>query len=151
MVQKPLSFYVDLLVSEHFALKGFSLPFLTCLFSRLLGQSTTLLAVTWVFAAHVPCERENSWGIASEASLFQRWIRERLLRYFSFKAIFEEKRGRESMAAASCCLRSPFHPNAHHKQEPLQTDRRYMLAVMPHGVIPFASTLDRSCWEWVPI
>lgn len=25
-------------------------------------------------------------------------------------------------------------------KEPLQKDRRYMLAVMPHGVIPFAST-----------
>ena len=75
-------------------------------FPRFHRQSMTLLAtVTWVFAANVPCvESENSWGITpiAEASFLQRWLRERLLRYFSFKAIFEEKWGRESMA--SCCL-----------------------------------------------
>ena len=31
VVQKP-SFYADLLASEHFALNGFSWPFVTCLF-----------------------------------------------------------------------------------------------------------------------
>lgn len=59
--------------------------------------------MTWVFAASVPCvERENSWAIA-EASFLQRWLRERLLRYFSFKAIFEDKWGGSQW-------QSPFHP-----------------------------------------
>ena len=132
-------------------------------FPRFHRQSMTLLAtVTWVFAANVPCvESENSWGITpiAEASFLQRWLRERLLRYFSFKAIFEEKWGRESMA--SCCLGEvTFSSHDAHIQriyraqwacwqEPLQKDRRYMLAVMPHGVIPFASTLDRRCYEWL--
>ena len=47
VVQKP-SFYADLLASEHFALNGFSWPFVTCLF---FPGFTDRAKVTWVFAA----------------------------------------------------------------------------------------------------
>lgn len=75
------------------------------------GSALATLGVLAVWPMHM--ERPYRTGGTAIASFLQRWLRERLLRYFSFKAIFEE---------------------------PLQKDRRYMLAVMPHGVIPFAST-----------
>ncbi|CAJ1403072.1 unnamed protein product [Effrenium voratum] len=75
------------------------------------GSALGMLGVLAVWPMHT--ERPYRTGGTAMASFFQRWLRERLLRYFSFQAIFEE---------------------------PLQKDRKYLLAVMPHGVIPFAST-----------
>ncbi|CAK8991240.1 2-acylglycerol O-acyltransferase 2-A (Acyl-CoA:monoacylglycerol acyltransferase 2-A) (MGAT2-A) (Monoacylglycerol O-acyltransferase 2-A) [Durusdinium trenchii] len=75
------------------------------------GSVLAMLGIMAVWPMHM--ERPYRTASTPMAALLQKWLRERLLRYFSFKAIFEE---------------------------PLQKDRRYMLAVMPHGVIPFAST-----------
>jgi len=79
-----------------------------------LAAGSALLGLGVLAAWPMHLERPYRSGGSAFSELFQRWLFDRLLRYFSFKAVFEE---------------------------PLQKDRRYLLAVMPHGVIPFANTL----------
>eukprot|EP00435_Cladocopium_sp_Y103_P036799 s939_g9.t1 len=55
------------------------------------GSALATLGVLAVWPMHM--ERPYRTGGTAIASLFQRWLRERLLRYFSFKAIFEESGG----------------------------------------------------------
>ncbi|CAE7251099.1 mogat2-a [Symbiodinium natans] len=76
------------------------------------GSALLGLGALAVWPMHM--ERPYRSGGSALSGRFDRWLNDRLLRYFSFKAVFEE---------------------------PLQKDRRYLFAVMPHGVIPFANTL----------
>ena len=53
------------------------------------GSALAALGVLAVWPMHT--ERPYRTGGTAMASFFQRWLRERLLRYFSFQAIFEAR------------------------------------------------------------